>query len=358
MGAIRFSQIHPRAFTHPFDEKATSTFQKLPLVPELLKKLSELRFEEKFRAEHLHSSVQVGRCQLPSIWRMVHDVAERLSITPPRTYITRSGGANAFVFGKSAPSIVLTSGLIDLMSDRELEGIIAHEMGHILCQHLLYMDVGHAMTSRAVPLLDKVPGLQLGFQVGIAGAFYAWYRAAEYSADRAGLLIMEDPEPLAMALSRLAGLPRRFEEEFDLRVFAEQVKNYSEGATFWSKIKAFGIDSFFLTHPEPAKRVLALLEWAESDEYRAILNGRYLTKFEVESVAAAIQIEGVRSCPLCRSAVGDAPVCPKPECGLEQDPNRQQLCPNYHVAGIDWKFCIACGAEITQGATGNEIQGF
>jgi Zn-dependent protease with chaperone function len=356
MGMVRFSQIHPRAFAHPFDQKATSTFQKLPLLPELLRKISELRLEEKFRAEHMHSSIQVGRCQLPSVWRIVHEVAERLSITPPRTYITRKGGANAFVFGKSSPSIVLTSGLIDLMSDRELEGIIAHEMGHILCQHLLYMDVGHAMTSHAVPLLQKVPGLQLGFQVGVASAFFAWFRAAEYSADRAGLLILEDPDPLAMALSRLAGLPRRFEEEFDLRVFAEQVKNYSEEATLWSKIMTFGMDSF-LTHPEPAKRVLALLEWADSDEYRAILNGRYLTKFEVESLAATIQIEGVRSCPLCRSAVGDAPFCPNPDCGLEQDPSRQQLCPNLHAAGIDWKFCIACGATLTQGATSSEIPG-
>lgn len=357
MGMIRFSQIHPRAFAHPFDQKATSTFQKLPLLPELLKKISELRFEEKLRAEHMHNSVQVGRCQLPSVWRMVHEVAERLSIAPPRTYITRKGGPNAFVFGKSTPSIVLTSGLIDLMSDRELEGIIAHEMGHILCQHLLYMDVGHAVTSQAGSLFQKVPGLQLGFQLGVASAFFAWFRAAEYSADRAGLLILENPDPLAMALSRLAGLPRRFEEEFDLRVFAEQVKNYSEEATLWSKIMTLGMDSF-LTHPEPAKRVLALLEWADSDEYRAILSGRYLTKFEVESVAATIQIEGVRSCPLCRSAVGESPFCPNPDCGLEQDPNRQQICPNHHVAGIDWKFCIACGAELTQDARGNESQGF
>lgn len=353
MSAVNFSQIHPRAFAHPSDRKATSAFAQIPVLPELLKKISKLGYEETFLAHHMYSSVQLGPRQLPTIWRMVHEVSERLCIPPPRTYVSRQGGVNAFAVGKEVRSIVITSGLIDLMSDYELKGIIAHEMGHILCEHMLYMDVCWTLTNHAMPSLAKmIPGLE----DPVARLLSTWSRAAEYSADRAALLILEDPEPLASALSRLAGVPRRFEEEFDLRLFVEQAKNYDEEASLLSKIVTFGFGmGAFLTHPEPAKRVGAILEWAESAEYKDILNGRYLTRYEVEALER-VRIEGVRSCPLCGRPVSETPIC---ECGLVQDPRQQQTCPlnPNHVNGIDWKFCVACGAELRPDARHSEIPG-
>lgn len=351
MSLVNFSQIHPQAFAHPRDKMATSAFTQIPVFPELMKKLSQMCMEEKFYAYHMYNSVQLGRRQFPSLWRMVNETAERLNIPTPTTYVSRSGEANAFAFGKQRHSIVLTSGLVDMMSDRELQGIIAHEMGHILCEHMLYMDVGLAMSSGALTTVTKFMPLVEG---SIAGLFFAWFRSAEYSADRAALLILEDPEPLASCLSRLAGVPRRFEDEFDLRLFVEQVNNYNEEATLWSKFVTFPM-GLFLTHPEPAKRVGALLHWAESEEYRYILSGRYLTRFEAEALGR-VRIEGVRSCPSCGRPVGQAPVC---DCGLIQDPQQQQACPlnPNHVNGIDWKFCVACGTELKPGARRSEIPG-
>src|SRR5436305_847620 len=338
MGLINFSQIHPRAFAHPADKAATSAFAQIPALPELLKKISELSFEKRLFAHHMHNSVRLSDGQLTSIWRMVNEVAERLCIPVPEVYVSRQGGANAFTFGKLTHTMVLTTELIDLMSERELQGIIAHEMGHILCEHLLYMDVGLALTSGALPSLARIiPGLE----ESVNSLFFAWFRAAEYSADRAALLILEDWRPLASSLSRLAGVPRRLEGEFDLRVFAEQVEKYKEEANnLWSKIVTLGMGTF-LTHPEPAKRVGAILEWSDSLEYQAILSGRYLTRFEVEALDR-VRIEGVRSCPSCGRSVGEAVVC---QCGLVQDPRQQQRCPVNpdHVNGIDWKYCVACG---------------
>jgi len=340
MSSIQFSQIHPRAFAHPADRRATSAFEQLPLFPELMKRISQFSIEERFRAHHMYNSVKVGSCQLPSIYRMVDNVARRLGIDPPATYVTRHGEVNAFAFGKHTPSIILTSELIDLMSERELQGVIAHEMGHILCQHMLYMDVGLALSSRAVvPALAK---LLPGVEEAVYSLFFAWFRAAEYSADRAALLILEDPEPLTQCLCRLAGVPRRFEQEFDLRSFTEQVKNYDEEATLWSRIVTFGMGRF-LTHPEPAKRVGAILEWAQSQEYRKIIDGCYLTKFEADALEQ-VQIQGIPSCPLCRRPVAQSTVCAY--CGLPQDSRQQQRCPCGHAAAIAWKFCKACGADL------------
>jgi Zn-dependent protease with chaperone function len=342
VSAIQFSQIHPHAFAHPYDRRATSALLQVPLVPELLKRISQLGIEEKFRAHHMHNSVQLGPRQLPSLWRMVNEVAERLCIPPPRAYVSRQIGDNALAFGEKSHSIVLSAKLVDLMSDRELQGVIAHEMGHILCEHMLYMDVGLTLTSGAIPSLARfIPGLG----ESVLGLFFAWARAAEYSADRAAVLILEDPEPLASCLSRLAGVPRRLEpEEFDLRLFVEQVKDYQEEATLWSKLATLGMGAFS-THPEPAKRARAVLEWAESSEYRTILGGRYLTRFLADA-QNRVQIEGVPSCPLCRTPVGQATVCGY--CGLVQDTRQQSRCPAGHVTAIDWRFCKACGAALTR----------
>lgn len=351
MSAIQFTQIHPRAFAHPADRHATAAFAGLPIVPSLIKKVSQLGIEERYRALHMYNSVQLGPRQLPSLWNVVNEVAERLCIPPPRVYLSRGGEANAFAFGTQIHSIVLTTELVELASDHELRGIVAHEMGHILCEHMLYMGVGLALSSGILPSLTKlVPGLE----ESVASLFYAWRRAAEYSADRAALLILEDPEPLAACLSRLAGVPRRFEkDEFDVRLFVGQVEEYKEEATLWSKVVTFGM-SAFLTHPEPAKRVGALLQWAESDEYRAIVGGRYLTRFEFEA-SQRVQIEGLRSCPLCRLPVGQAAVCAN--CGLSQDSRRQRSCEVGHLNDSRWRFCKTCGGKVNPDARHSENPG-
>jgi Zn-dependent protease with chaperone function len=348
VSAVQLSQIHPHAFTHPLDRKATSALQQTPFLPDLLKKISQLGVEERLRAYYMHHSIQLGPRQLPSLWRMVNEVAERLGIDPPRAYVAREHGANAFTFGEHSHSIVLSSQLVDMMSDRELTGVIAHEMGHILCEHILYTHVGLTLTRHvgltlagvAIPALAKlIPGL--GASLG--ALFFAWYRAAEYSADRAAVLILEDPEPLARCLSRLAGVPRRFEpEQFDLRLFVEQVKDYDEGKTTWSKIATIGMETFS-DHPEPARRARAVMEWAGSSEYREILAGRYPTRFKV-AAETAVQIEGVRHCPCCSRPVGQAAACGY--CGLIQDARWQTTCPRGDVAGIDWKFCKVCGQPV------------
>lgn len=351
MSQIQFSQIHPRAFAHPYDGRATAVFESVPLFPDLLKKIGQFKFEEQLRAHHMLNSVQLGPNQFPSLWRLVNEVAERLAIPTPYAYLTRRGGVNAFAYGKHSHSVVLTTGLVEMMTDRELEGIIAHELGHILCEHMLYMGVGLTLTSGALPKLG-LPKLMLPVvEDTLSRAFFKWFRAAEYSADRAAVLILDDPEPLAQALCRLAGIPKRLEQEFDLRLFMDQVKAYDEESTWWSKFVTSGMDAF-LTHPEPAKRAGAIHEWADSDELKAIRSGSYLTKFEVEA-QEQVQIEGVRSCSSCRRPVGPAPQCP--HCGLDQDPRRHQLCsPNGHVNQIDWKFCKACGVPLKPGARYSE----
>lgn len=340
MESHRISQIHPKAFTHPHDEAAIDALQKVPFLPSLLKKVSQFNIEERFRAHQMHSSILLGRKQLPSIWTMVNNVAERFGMPLPTAYVARHGTANAFAFGLEEHSIVLTTELVDLMTDRELEAIIAHELAHVLCEHMLYRNVGLALAAQGLMPISRLAPPVVGESVSML--FLAWSRAAEYSADRASLLVLSDPEALTSCLSRLAGVPRRFMSEFDPRQFIEQIHKYEEDATTWSKIVTWDI-GLSSTHPEPTKRAAAILDWAGSKQYQDILKGRYITKLEFER-DQRVKIEGVPSCPLCGQPVGNQPICP--QCSLNQDPEQQRLCENQHPASVGWKHCKICGSKV------------
>lgn len=343
MDRERIGQIHPNAFCHPADRQASEALSKVPLLPEALRLVSRLKIEEQVRAHFLFHSIQLGPRQIPTIWRMVHEVAESLCMPPPDVYISGEGGANAFAFGVERHTVALTSGLVDMMTDRELRAIVTHEMGHILCQHMLYRHVGLALAGSAASQMVKLLPSRL-VNESLSRALYAWYRFAEYSADRAALLVLDDPEPLASCLGRLAGLPKRFASEFDLRLFAEQVRVFESSATLWTRFVTFDLGAFS-SHPEPARRAVAILEWARSEEYQRIRAGDFLTRMQGEA-SQVLKIAGVRSCELCGRPVGEKPICSY--CQLPQDPAFHAFCRNGHVNATAWKFCKSCGDSLRE----------
>ena len=335
-------QIDPQAFAHPRDQTAAAALARVPLLPSLLQQVSRFQAEKYMRASMMYNGILLGPRQLPSLWRMVNDVAERLGMPLPTAYVTGEGGVNAFAFGMHRHTIGLTSDLVDLMNDRELEAIIAHELAHILCQHMLFRQVGLTLTRGTdwlAPLLKFSPA---ALNTSFALAYFSWCRAAEYTADRAALLVLDDPEALASCLSRLAGVPRRFAAEFDPRQFAEQVEEYASEETFWSKIVTWDL-GLLRTHPEPTKRAAAVLTWAESEDYRKIRRGDFVRRFTADH-SKSLQIDGIRYCPLCNNPVGDEEVCSY--CTLDQDPQAQSSCRHGHRVSRRWNYCLACGEAL------------
>ena len=140
------------------------------------------------------------------------------------------------------------------------------------------------------------------------------------------------------------GAARRFYKEFDPRQFLTQARRFDEEeeGSFWSKLVKWDMEAF-MTHPEPVKRAAAILEWADSDDYRNILAGNYWTRFD-EEANRRIKIEGVESCALCNSPMGQHAICP--QCQLDKDPERQQLCTKGHINNLNWKFCRTCGVPL------------
>lgn len=276
----RLEGISGRAYEHPADRAATTALRAIPGLDQVLRLLSEYQTERSFRQFLLANAIRIGPEQLPHIWERHLRVLDTLDM-PERyeLYVSQTPEANAFTFGSAHPMIVLNSGLLSLLDDSEIEGVIAHEVGHILSDHLLYrtaITILLQISTRAIPGLAGLP------LRAILLALLEWYRAAEYSADRASVLALRDPEILCSALMHTAG--GRPAAGLNLNAFIQQATEYEEPD---SEVQR-GVRLFLQmnqSYPFAVQRVSELLRWVRSGEYDRIIRGEYRRRDEGEDMA-------------------------------------------------------------------------
>jgi Zn-dependent protease with chaperone function len=344
----RIAQIHRSAFAHPEDQAALESLSRIPVLPAIQKALAAISQERLHHAQASMNQVRLGRGQFPSLYRIVCSAAESLGIPVPDAYLSNQNMINAFAFGMNRYTVTLTAALVDVMTDAEIEAIVAHELGHIVCEHMLYRTMGTMLAHQAVSSFVPMNLLTSASTMLYAG-LQRWSRAAEYSADRVALLVTNNPEQVAAALGRLACPTSRYAHEYNPHAMLDQIPEEAD-ASLLTKMTLFR-QELFLSHPEPVKRIHAIMEWSRSEQYHSILAGRFQTRAEHENLNR-IQIAGVRSCPACCSPVGEVSHCGY--CGLPQDPARHGYCENNHVNDACWKFCRTCGAGV-MGASDNSL---
>jgi len=165
---------------------------------------------------------------------------------------------------------VLTTGIVEAMDTEALRYTIGHEMGHVLSGHAVLKTLLIRLL-RLQMTVSWVPVGALGLRVVIA-ALMEWYRKAELTGDRAGLLCGQDPAAALRHHLYLAG--GSGPGEIDISSFLEQAKEYEEVDDIRDSIlKLMTIEH--MTHPFAVVRAAELQRWAASEGYRAILGGEY-----------------------------------------------------------------------------------
>jgi Zn-dependent protease with chaperone function len=192
----------------------------------------------------------------------------------PELFVQQNPIVNAFTGGVERPVIVLYSQLIERLSDEEVLAVVAHEVGHIHAEHVLYLTAARLIeflaksAVLASPLTFIVKEL---LTMSMRAALLAWARRAELSCDRAALLVTQDADVIGRTMMKLSG--GTFASRVDYDQFLVQArdfqKNYDEKALdrFWADVITSG-----LSHPFPVWRVAEILEWVESGEYKALMN--------------------------------------------------------------------------------------
>jgi Zn-dependent protease with chaperone function len=271
----KFAELDKHDYVHPSDSRALAALKMIPGIDSALKKLLEVTGESAIRVIFTASAVKVTPHQCPDLHAKLQVACTTLGVDMPELFVQQNPTVNAFTGGVKHPVIVLHSALIERLTDEEVLAVVAHEVGHIHAEHVLYLTAAHLLEALANVAIAAAPIANLVAQIlsgTMRAALLAWARRAELSCDRAALLVTQDADVIGRTMMKLCG--GTFASKVDYGQFLQQArdfqKTYDEKALdrFWADIITSG-----LSHPFPVWRVSEILKWVDSGEYARLLNG-------------------------------------------------------------------------------------
>jgi len=270
----KFADLSKHDYVHPADSKALAALRAIPGIDTALKQLLKVTGESAIRVMFMASAVKVTPKQCPDLHAKLQIACTTLGVDMPELYVQQNPVVNAFTGGVDKPIIVLHSALIERLNDEETLAVIAHEVGHIHAEHVLYLTAARLLEALAnISVARLIPGAEIVkflIAAGISGALLAWARRAELSCDRAALLVTQDPHVIGRTMMKLCG--GTFASKIDYDLFLEQArefeKNYDEKKLdkFWADLLTSG-----LSHPFPVWRVSEILKWVDEGEYADLM---------------------------------------------------------------------------------------
>ena len=219
---------------------------------------------------------EVDEQTAPHFVRMVRELATKGGLPMPRVYLIDEQAPNAFATGRNPQhaAVAATTGIVQLLSERELRGVMAHELAHVKHRDILISTISATMAG-AIGMLaniammfggrdnegrptNPIAGLLVAILAPIAASLIqmAISRAREFEADRGGAELSGDPEALAAALQKI----HRFAQGIPM----EAVERHPETAQMMimNPLSGGGLRGLFSTHPSTEERVERLLAMA------------------------------------------------------------------------------------------------
>ena len=224
---------------------------------------------------------QVDERSAPQFYALVKELADRAGLPMPKVFLIDEDAPNAFATGRNPEnaSVAATTGILKILSNRELRGVMAHELAHVQHRDILISMVAATMAGAISALANfamffggrdsegrphnPITSLLVAILAPIAASLIQMSisRAREYEADRGGAEISADPEALAHALEKIhhyaQGMPFR------------AVEQHPETAQMMilNPLSAGGLAQLFSTHPPTEERVERLMAMAKTGSY-------------------------------------------------------------------------------------------
>lgn len=256
-------------FRHPLDLEATNALKQLPGMDILVRNLLGPLAEQFFYLENIAAGVLVGEQQLPHLHKLLLEACQILDLELPQLYVRSSPTPNAYTFamrGKQ-PFIVLHTSLIDLLTPEEIQAVIAHELGHLKCEHGVYLTPVNIMVLAA----GLIPTWGAAIAETLRGQMLQWLRCAEFTCDRAALLATQDSKVVSSVLMKLAGGSPTLAPQLNLEAFLDQARAYDDISKNQLGEMLKQAQTAQLSHPVPVLRAREIDRWASSQEYQALL---------------------------------------------------------------------------------------
>ena len=216
----------------------------------------------------MYNARQVDESSSPYLYNMVRDLSQRAGLPMPKVYIIDEDQPNAFATGRNPEhaAVAATSGIMRMLSERELRGVMAHELAHDILISTISATVAGAISSLAqfgmffggsrdgenrpnpivsiiVMLLAPIAGMLI--QMAIS-------RTREFGADRGGAEISGDPDALASALTKIDAFAR------GIPMHAAEAHPETAQMMIMNPLSGGGLRGLFSTHPATEERVAKL----------------------------------------------------------------------------------------------------
>jgi Zn-dependent protease with chaperone function len=265
------------------------------------------------------------------LYAQLREACAILDMREPELYVAHNPLPNAWTSGHGHPYIVVTSGLLDLMNEDEIMAVIGHELGHIKSGHVLYRTMALCISILLTIVGDMTLGIGRLVGRSLEAALLEWYRKSEFTADRAGLLVIQDSQVMLSLMMKFAGGTLFQRNQMDAQQFLKQADLYEE-------VDANILDRIYkmllvtpVPHPLTIVRAREITMWAGSSEYKDILDGRY---------ARVRATEGNRT----NKSNGNSPSTPPSSSSSESELVR---CPHCGREQRNRRFCSLCGGAIS-----------
>jgi heat shock protein HtpX len=227
----------------------------------------------------MHGAEAVDAANAPQLYAIVAQLAERAQLPMPRIYIMHNDQPNAFATGRDPQhaAVAVTTGLLQRLDEREIAGVLAHELAHVRNRDTLTMTIT-ATLAGAIGMLGNFAFFFIGNRdqrdhpLGAIGAVlamivaplaamfvqFAISRSREYEADRVGGAICGEPLALASALAKIHNTALRIDNP------VAEANPASAHLFIINPLHGQAVDGLFSTHPSTENRIRRLQELART----------------------------------------------------------------------------------------------
>ena len=220
----------------------------------------------------MYNAQSVDETSSPYLYNMVRDLAARAELPMPRVYLIDEAQPNAFATGRNPDNaaVAATTGIVSLLSERELRGVMAHELAHVKHRDILTSTIAATLAGAISALANfamffggrdeegrpanAVVSIIVAIIAPIAAMLIqmAISRAREFEADRGGAEISGDPLALASALAKIDAYAR------GIPFPTAEAHPATAQMMIMNPLAGGGIDTLFSTHPKTAERIARL----------------------------------------------------------------------------------------------------
>lgn len=226
----------------------------------------------------MYNAREVDEASAPQFYNMVRELAQRAGLPMPRVYLIDEAQPNAFATGRNPENaaVAATTGILQLLSAREIRGVMAHELAHVRHRDILISTISATMAGAISALANfavffggrdaegrpanPLAGIAVALLAPLAASLIqmAISRAREFEADRGGAEISGDPHALADALAKIEAYAR------GIPLATAEAHPETAQMMIMNPLAGGGLDSLFSTHPKTAERVARLRAMARA----------------------------------------------------------------------------------------------